>query len=75
MKKRQALQAKAAAQPITQQLQLVDIPRAAELLNVGRTTIYNMITDGELKTVKVRGARRIALTTIQAYIEANTQAS
>jgi excisionase family DNA binding protein len=35
------------------------IPQGVEFLQVGRTTVYAMIDDGMLASMKIRGARRI----------------
>lgn len=42
--------------------------RAAELLDVSRATIYNLMAQGELPSFRVGQSRRILLATIEAYI-------
>lgn len=43
--------------------------RAAELLDVSRATIYNLMSRGELKSFMVGRSRRIAREEIQSYID------
>lgn len=42
--------------------------RAAELLDVSRATIYNLMARGELPSFHVGQSRRILLADIEAYI-------
>lgn len=43
--------------------------RAAELLDVSRATIYNLMSRGELRSFMVGRSRRIAREEIQGYID------
>jgi excisionase family DNA binding protein len=41
---------------------------AAELLGVGRTTIYNLFNTGELLSVKIGRSRRVPRTALEQYV-------
>ncbi len=56
-------------------LQLVDIPQAAKILSIGRTSIYSLINSGDLKAIKIKSSTRISLAAIQALIQNSQQAS
>lgn len=43
------------------------VVEAAERLGVSRTTIYRLLGDGELKSMKVRRSRRIPVDAIERY--------
>ncbi len=43
---------------------------AARCLGVGRTTIFALVKDGMLPSIRVRGARRIAVSAIHAFVAA-----
>ncbi len=73
MRKRQTTPTPAPVQPAD--LQLLDIPAAAKLLSIGRTSVYSLINDGQLKTVKLKSSTRISLTALQELIQKNQQAS
>lgn len=49
---------------------LLTIPQAAQTLAVSRSTVYRLIADGALETVRVRGIRRIRPTAVQRYLDA-----
>lgn len=49
----------------------VRIPIAAQLLGLCRTTMYNLINDGELEVVKLRGATLISMESLQAIVHRN----
>ncbi len=53
------------------QLQLLAIPEVAQLLSIGRTSVYDLINAKELETVKVgRSARvRVLVVSVKQYIE------
>lgn len=48
---------------------LVTVKQAAELLGIGRTTVYELIEAGELRSVKRGSSRRIPLKAIHDYID------
>ncbi len=48
---------------------LVTVEQAAEILGVGRTTVYELLGDGEIRAVQIRRCRRIAMAELHAYVE------
>ena len=48
---------------------LLTVNQAAELLGMGRSTIYELIDSGELKSVKRGASRRVPLKAVHDYIE------
>ena len=48
---------------------LLRVPEVAELLGVGRTTVYHLIKCGQIKSVQVAGCRRVASQDVIGYIE------
>jgi len=49
-------------------LKSLPIQSAAEMLNISRSTIYRLITDGELKTYKAGRSRRIRVAVLNEFI-------
>jgi len=47
---------------------LLTVPQAAEMLGVGRSTVYGLISGGALNSVRVGGSRRIPVPALQAYV-------
>lgn len=47
---------------------LVTIPVAAERLGVSRSKLYQLIADGELPTVRIDRARRIAVRDLRTFV-------
>ncbi len=47
---------------------LLTVPQAAEMLAVGRSTVYGLISGGALNSVRVGGSRRILVHALQAYV-------
>ncbi|MGY1736347.1 helix-turn-helix domain-containing protein [Geodermatophilus sp. SYSU D00684] len=43
--------------------------RAADQLDLGRTTVYGLIASGELDSVKIGRSRRIPADALVAYVE------
>lgn len=43
--------------------------RAADQLDVGRTTVYGLMASGELDSVKIGRSRRIPAEALVAYVE------
>ncbi len=72
MRKRRAVQT-AIIDP--SQLQLLAVPDVAQLLCVGRTTVYALINAREIETVMIRGARRVLIVSVWQYIERQKRAS
>jgi excisionase family DNA binding protein len=48
---------------------LYTVERAAERLEIGRTTVYELIRAGELEAIKIGGARRIPAAALHEYVE------
>jgi excisionase family DNA binding protein len=59
------------------QLQLLAIPEVAQLLSIGRTSVYDLINTKELETVKIgiSGRVRIPAISLHQYIERQKQVS
>ena len=47
---------------------LLKIEEAADLLKVSRWTVYRLIKERELISVKVRNGRRVPVESIRAYV-------
>lgn len=47
---------------------LVSVRDAAALLGIGRTTVYELIADGELEAVHIRRAIRVPVAAIEEYV-------
>ncbi|GAA1986626.1 hypothetical protein GCM10009754_75740 [Amycolatopsis minnesotensis] len=58
-----ATQATEAANPL-----LLRVEDAATLLTIGRTRVYDLVRSGDLKSVKIFGARRIPRSAVEDYI-------
>lgn len=52
-----------------EQMLLLTPERAADQLDVGRTTVYSLIASGELDSVKIGRSRRIPADALVAYVE------
>ncbi|WP_328614509.1 helix-turn-helix domain-containing protein [Amycolatopsis sp. NBC_00355] len=52
---------------------VVRVEEAARLLCIGRTRVYDLISSGELKSVKIFGARRVPRAAIDSYVHALLQ--
>ena len=48
---------------------LLTVNQAAQLLGIGRSTLYELIDAGELRSVKVGASRRIPLKAVHEYID------
>ncbi len=48
---------------------LLKVEDAARLLSLGRSFTYSLISKGELPSVKIGGARRVALADVERFIE------
>ena len=48
---------------------LYRVEEVAEVLNVGRTKVFDLIRSGQLASVKVGGSRRVTEQAIDHYIE------
>lgn len=47
---------------------LVTVEQAAEILGVGRTTMYELLAEGDIRAVQIRRCRRIAMSELRAYV-------
>ena len=47
---------------------LVDVREAARRLGLGRSLTYSLIVKGKLPSVKIAGARRIAVADLEAFV-------
>jgi excisionase family DNA binding protein len=48
---------------------LLRVEEVAELLDVGRTRVYQLISCGDLRSIKIGGSRRIPSTAVQHYLD------
>jgi len=48
--------------------ELLTVEQAADILKIGRTKVYELITAGDLRTVTIGRCRRIRRSDLQAYI-------
>lgn len=48
---------------------LLTIPQAAQLLGLGRTTIYGLIGDGRLEVVHVGRSARVPLAAVEGFVD------
>lgn len=63
-------------QPSTPELcLLVSIAEAARLLSIGRSKVYELISDGELETVHIGRAARVPRVAVDDYVERLRNAS
>lgn len=44
------------------------VPEVAEHLRLGRTTVYRLITSGELPSVLIGGSRRVTAAALDNYL-------
>lgn len=47
----------------------VSIPDAANILAVGRSTVYELLNDGRLKSVKIGSRRLVTVASVKAFAE------
>lgn len=47
---------------------LLTTREVAELLNVGRNRVYELIYAGQLPSVKLGGSRRVSLAAVEAFV-------
>ena len=48
---------------------LLTVQQAAEMLGIGRSTLYELLGAGELQSVKLGGSRRIPFSAVREYVE------
>ena len=49
---------------------LLTVPEAAEALAISRSKLYELLTSGALRSVRIDGSRRIPLNALNDYIDA-----
>jgi excisionase family DNA binding protein len=59
----------------TNESPLLSVNHAMALLNVGRTTFYQLLKDRELDVVKIYNSTRIPESSVRAFIARNTVAA
>lgn len=47
---------------------VLTVEEAASALRIGRTSMYALIRDGEIKTVKIGNLRRVPVDALSAYV-------
>jgi excisionase family DNA binding protein len=57
-----------AASPIQLSRLLYRIPEAAEVLSISRAKVYELISSGALRSVRIDGARRIKAEDLAAFV-------
>ena len=59
-----------AGPPVAQPYKLLVTPKeAAEILSVGRTTIFELMAGGQLPSVRIRSSRRIPMVALQQLVQ------
>lgn len=53
----------------------VRINDAARMIGIGRTKLYELISAGELETVKIGNATRVTTASLYGYVERRSKAS
>lgn len=48
--------------------ELLTIEQVADILKVGRTTVYELLSSGDLPSVTIRRCRRVLRSDLSAYI-------
>lgn len=48
---------------------LLTVDQAAGRLGLGKTKVYELLTSGELASVRIGAARRIPVSALEAYVE------
>lgn len=49
---------------------LMTIPETCDYLRTGKTMLFEMLADGELSSLKIRGSRRIPKRAVERYLAA-----
>jgi excisionase family DNA binding protein len=52
---------------------LLRVEEVAELLRLGRSTVYDLIMTEQIPSIKVGAARRVPLAALEQWIRENTQ--
>lgn len=48
---------------------LITVPEASRRLSMGRSTVYELMRDGLLPSMRIGGARRIAVVDLEAFVQ------
>jgi excisionase family DNA binding protein len=48
---------------------LLTVAEAAQALRLSRAQVYNLVSRGELQTIRIGSSRRVPVSALQAYIE------
>jgi excisionase family DNA binding protein len=48
---------------------LLTVEEAAEVLSLGRTTVYNLIRAGDLDSVRIGRARRVSMDALRTFLK------
>ncbi len=48
---------------------LLTVPEAAKALAISRSKLYELLTSGAVRSVRIDGSRRIPLNALNAYID------
>lgn len=51
---------------------LLTVPEAAALLSIGRAKMYQLIARGDIKSVRIDGARRLRRADVEEYVASLT---
>jgi len=49
---------------------LISVPEAAALLGLGRSTVYELVAAGKIRTVRIGRARRVPLNAVDEFVAA-----
>ena len=47
---------------------LLTVPEVADMLRVGKWVAWRLVWDGDLKSIKIRGSRRVFKESVEEYI-------
>ena len=61
--------------PNTDDRLLLTVPEAARRLGMGRSFIYELVSKGEIKSIKLGRSRRIPVSALEEFIEAKLSES
>jgi excisionase family DNA binding protein len=48
--------------------ELLTVEQVADILKIGRTTVYELMTSGDLPSITIRRCRRVLRSDLSAYI-------
>jgi excisionase family DNA binding protein len=50
-------------------MQMYTVPEVASILKIGRTTVYKLLQEGAIGSIKIGSSRRVPHREIETYIE------